>query len=64
MSQGEHERSSSSNKLVGIMTTLALLLLFWPLVSWLIGKIHKAPGARDRAIECFRRDSVSGVRLR
>jgi hypothetical protein len=29
------------------MTTLALILLFWPLISWLIGKL-KGPGARDR----------------
>jgi putative tricarboxylic transport membrane protein len=27
-----------SNKLVGGLTTLALILLFWPLVSWLIAK--------------------------
>jgi putative tricarboxylic transport membrane protein len=26
------------NKLVGGMTTLALLLLAWPLISWLIAK--------------------------
>ena len=32
-----------SNKLVGFMTTLALLLLFWPLISWLL-----APSALER----------------
>jgi putative tricarboxylic transport membrane protein len=26
------------NKLVGGMTTLALLLLAWPMISWLIAK--------------------------
>jgi putative tricarboxylic transport membrane protein len=31
-----------SNKLVGVLTTLALVLLFWPLVSWILAK------ARDR----------------
>jgi putative tricarboxylic transport membrane protein len=29
-----------SKKLVGFMTTLALILLFWPLVSWLLGKLR------------------------
>jgi putative tricarboxylic transport membrane protein len=29
-----------SKKLVGLMTTLALLLLFWPLISWLFGKLR------------------------
>jgi len=29
-----------SNKLVGGMTTLALALLFWPLISWAIGKLR------------------------
>ena len=36
-----------SKKLVGFMTTLALILLFWPLVSWLLGKL-KGRGAPDR----------------
>jgi putative tricarboxylic transport membrane protein len=31
------------NKLVGTLTTLSLVLLFWPLVSWLLAK------ARGRA---------------
>jgi putative tricarboxylic transport membrane protein len=30
-----------SNKLVGVLTTLALLLLFWPLVSWLLAKARR-----------------------
>jgi putative tricarboxylic transport membrane protein len=30
------------NKLVGTMVTLALLLLFWPLVSWLWSKARRA----------------------
>jgi putative tricarboxylic transport membrane protein len=30
-------------KLVGTMTVLALLLLFWPLISWLYGKIRGKP---------------------
>jgi len=29
-----------SKKLVGFMTTLALILLFWPLVSWMLGKMR------------------------
>src|SRR5262245_54052728 len=29
-----------SNKLVGGLTSLALILLFWPLVSWLLGKLR------------------------
>jgi putative tricarboxylic transport membrane protein len=29
-----------SNRLVGLLTTLALLLLFWPLVTWLLGKLR------------------------
>jgi putative tricarboxylic transport membrane protein len=29
-----------SKKLVGLMTTLALLLLFWPLISWLFAKVR------------------------
>jgi putative tricarboxylic transport membrane protein len=28
------------NKLVGGMTTLALLLLAWPLISWLIARVR------------------------
>jgi len=36
-----------SNKLVGFMTTLALILLFWPLVSWLIGKMRGAPSGKS-----------------
>jgi putative tricarboxylic transport membrane protein len=35
------------NKLAGGMTTLALILLFWPLVSWLLRKF-KGPGAPGR----------------
>jgi len=31
-----------SKKLVGFMTTLALLLLFWPMISWLIAKLRRA----------------------
>src|SRR5689334_8312949 len=30
-----------SNKLVGFLTTLALLLLFWPLASWLLSKTRR-----------------------
>jgi len=30
-----------SKKLVGFMTTLALLLLFWPLISWLLAKARR-----------------------
>jgi putative tricarboxylic transport membrane protein len=29
-----------SKKLVGFMTVLALLLLFWPLLSWVLGKMR------------------------
>ncbi len=29
-----------SKKLVGIMTGLALLLLFWPMISWLVGRLR------------------------
>ena len=29
-----------SNALVGTLTSLGLFLLFWPLVSWLIGKLR------------------------
>jgi putative tricarboxylic transport membrane protein len=36
-----------SKKLVGFMTTLALLLLFWPLIAWVLVKI-RGWGARDR----------------
>jgi putative tricarboxylic transport membrane protein len=31
-----------SNKLVGLLTTLALVLLFWPLLSWLLAKTRRA----------------------
>ena len=31
-----------SNKLVGFMTTLALVLLFWPLVSWLMARARRS----------------------
>ena len=31
----------------GALMIAALLLLFWPLISWLIGRL-KGPGARDR----------------
>ena len=31
-----------SKKLVGFMTTLALLLLFWPLISWALAKARRA----------------------
>jgi putative tricarboxylic transport membrane protein len=30
-----------SNSLVGTLTTLALVLLFWPLVSWILGKVRE-----------------------
>ncbi|HEY2337548.1 MAG TPA: tripartite tricarboxylate transporter permease [Burkholderiales bacterium] len=30
-----------SNKLVGTLTTLALVLLFWPLVNWILGKVRE-----------------------
>jgi putative tricarboxylic transport membrane protein len=30
-----------SGKLVGFMTTLALLLLFWPVIAWLIARIRR-----------------------
>jgi putative tricarboxylic transport membrane protein len=30
-----------SNKLVGLLTGLALVLLFWPLVSWLIAAARR-----------------------
>jgi putative tricarboxylic transport membrane protein len=29
-----------SKKLVGFMTTLALLLLFWPLITWVIARVR------------------------
>ena len=29
-----------SNKLVGTLTAAALVLLFWPLASWLVGKVR------------------------
>jgi len=31
-----------SNKLVGGLTGLALALLFWPVVSWLIARVRRA----------------------
>jgi putative tricarboxylic transport membrane protein len=31
-----------ANKLVGTMVTLALLLLFWPLISWLVARARRA----------------------
>jgi len=37
VSQGEMD-VFFSNKLVGGMTSLALLLLSWPLIAWLIAK--------------------------
>jgi putative tricarboxylic transport membrane protein len=37
MSQGDMS-ILFSKKLVGFMTTLALILLFWPLVSWALAK--------------------------
>ena len=45
------------------MTGLALLLLFWPLISWLIEN-SKARAHATADSSCFRRESVSGVRLR
>jgi hypothetical protein len=30
-----------SNKLVGLLTSAALILLFWPLVSWLLANARK-----------------------
>jgi putative tricarboxylic transport membrane protein len=30
-----------SKKLVGGLTTLALVLLFWPLISWLISRVRR-----------------------
>jgi putative tricarboxylic transport membrane protein len=41
MSQGELE-ILFSKKLVGTMTTLALVLLFWPLLSWLWTRARRA----------------------
>jgi putative tricarboxylic transport membrane protein len=40
VSQGDM-RIFFSNTLVGFLTTLALLLLFWPLVAWLLVKIRR-----------------------
>jgi putative tricarboxylic transport membrane protein len=40
VSQGDM-RVFFSNGLVGTMTGLALALLFWPLVSWLIGRLRR-----------------------
>jgi putative tricarboxylic transport membrane protein len=31
-----------ANWLVGTMTTLALILLFWPLLSWLLAKVRRS----------------------
>jgi putative tricarboxylic transport membrane protein len=31
-----------ANKLVGTMTTLALALLAWPLVSWVVARARRA----------------------
>jgi putative tricarboxylic transport membrane protein len=39
MSQGDMS-ILFSNKLVGFMTTFALILLFWPLISWAIAKLR------------------------
>jgi putative tricarboxylic transport membrane protein len=49
-SQGDM-RIFFSNKLVGGMTTLALILLFWPLVSWILEKVRgrAAPGRGSSA---------------
>jgi putative tricarboxylic transport membrane protein len=33
-----------SNYLVGGMTTLALVLLFWPLVSWAMARLRASSG--------------------
>jgi len=41
MSQGE-VGIFFSKPLVGTMTVLALLLLFWPLISWLMSRIRRA----------------------
>ena len=41
MSQGDMS-IFFANKLVGFMTTLALVLLFWPLVSWLLAKARRS----------------------
>jgi putative tricarboxylic transport membrane protein len=30
-----------ANKLVGTLTTLSLILLFWPLVTWALGQLRK-----------------------
>jgi putative tricarboxylic transport membrane protein len=30
-----------ANKLVGTLTTLSLILLFWPLVTWALGRLRK-----------------------
>jgi putative tricarboxylic transport membrane protein len=39
MSQGELS-ILFSKKLVGFMTTLALILLFWPLISWALARLR------------------------
>ena len=31
-----------SNALVGTMTVLALLLLFWPLIAWMMAKVRRS----------------------
>ncbi len=41
VSQGDM-RVFFANKLVGTMVTLALVLLFWPLVSWLWARVRRA----------------------
>jgi putative tricarboxylic transport membrane protein len=43
MSQGDMS-ILFSKKLVGFMTTLALLLLFWPMIAWAIAKVRRASG--------------------
>jgi putative tricarboxylic transport membrane protein len=35
-----------SNTLVGTITSLALLMLFWPLITWLWRLVRRAPGDR------------------
>jgi putative tricarboxylic transport membrane protein len=41
MSQGEMG-ILFANPLVGTMTTLALILLFWPLLAWLLSRVRRA----------------------
>jgi putative tricarboxylic transport membrane protein len=46
MSQGDMS-ILFSKKLVGFMTTLALILLFWPLLTWLLSRVRaSARGAK------------------